>query len=189
MPFCTYILVRADFFDYLREISWMSSSVSYFTGFLQSTRSNKPKPFPTSSWVNCFLWKPKAYLEALQLKEFTKTQISAESLSPDLPKDNFMFVGPGHCGLRSNKCTTNTLSVSRLANKKLGQNLITFLHDPSRNANHALFAGLGEGVLKLIDFGFSKYFKEGKMMKSYKGKGCWELLEDASRCCSFSLGD
>ena len=90
-----------------------------------------------------------------------------------------MFVGPGHCGLRSNKCTTNTLSVSRLANKKLGQNLITFLHDPSRNANHALFAGLGEGVLKLIDFGFSKHFKEGKMMKSHKGKGCWELLEDA----------
>lgn len=29
--------------------------------------------------------------------------------------------------------------------------------------------GQGEGALKLIDFGFSKLFVEGKMMKSHKG--------------------
>lgn len=30
-------------------------------------------------------------------------------------------------------------------------------------------SGQGEGALKLIDFGFSKLFVEGKMIKSHKG--------------------
>ena len=53
--------------------------------------------------------------------------------------------------------------------------------------------GLGEGVLKLIDFGFSKHFKEGKMMKSHKGTLSFmapEVLQQqyTFKCDTWSLG-
>ena len=41
-------------------------------------------------------------------------------------------------------------------------------------------AGQGEGVLKLIDFGFSKHFREGKMMKSHKGVGSLWIFSGVS---------
>lgn len=53
--------------------------------------------------------------------------------------------------------------------------------------------GLGEGALKLIDFGFSKHFKEGKMMRSHKGTLSFmapEVLERqyTFKCDTWSLG-
>eukprot|EP00435_Cladocopium_sp_Y103_P005357 s2466_g1.t1 len=54
-------------------------------------------------------------------------------------------------------------------------------------------AGQGEGVLKLIDFGFSKHFHEGKMMKSHKGTLSFmapEVLQHqyTFKCDIWSLG-
>lgn len=53
--------------------------------------------------------------------------------------------------------------------------------------------GQGEGVLKLIDFGFSKHFHEGKMMKSHKGTLSFmapEVLQHqyTFKCDIWSLG-
>lgn len=53
--------------------------------------------------------------------------------------------------------------------------------------------GQGEGVLKLIDFGFSKHFREGKMMKSHKGTLSFmapEVLQHqyTFKCDTWSLG-